>query len=176
MKAAKTRALNAKHAGTKKHLGTVKHTPTAQKKAATAHKQAARRSAAVTKAAHLRALGALPCCSAEAVAASLRLAGGPVTDSAVLALHRYAGGSGSAALTIEAALAAACEAGLGGVRPLNFSPVGLDDPAAVILGLDLPEGPHAVTLDPSGAVWSWGALHEMTPEAVVEEAWAVTWP
>jgi hypothetical protein len=49
-------------------------------------------------------------------------------------------------------------------------------PGALLYGLDLPEAPHAVTLDPSGAVWSWGALYEMTAEAVIEEAWSVTWP
>lgn len=48
--------------------------------------------------------------------------------------------------------------------------------ASVVLGLDMPEGPHAVTLDPTGAVWSWGGLHDLWPDVVVEEAWRVVWP
>ncbi len=183
MKAARTRALNRKHAGTSKHAGTAKHTPTAHKKAATAHGQVARRTAKQVRAAHLRALGCVASCSAEAVGMSLRLAGWPVTGQDVLALYRHTADSPDTGASIWRTLEAAMAFGLAGVRPATFQllgpEVGIELPhsnSACILGLDLPEGPHAVTLDASGAVWSWGALHEMTPEAVVEEAWAVTWP
>lgn len=330
MKAARTRALNAKHAGTRKHTGTGKHTPSASRRAATAHAQVARRTAASVKAAKLRALGGLPCCSHEAVAASARLAGFEVTGAATFELFKRTDGAASIAEALEAAY----RFGLAGVRPLGFgqlvepgewpvipdelplplgqrqavvlceldhvlagdiqdtqgrwpSGIALDPcpdvnhigymarrdreagavghkqvqrgevqdvgegeqfmhakaplPAALqvddhfacpgdadsghllgqalsrpvqhspepadcagdlggllggfgdcdltgfpchesriyapgtILGLDLPEAPHAVTLDPSGLVWSWGGLYEMTAEAVVEEAWAVVW-
>ena len=46
----------------------------------------------------------------------------------------------------------------------------------LILGLDLP-GPHTVLAD-LGYWWSWGELYDPAgwPDAVVEEAWSVTWP
>jgi len=176
------------------------------------------------------------CCSAEALAASLRLAGHAVSDADVLALYWLtASGAGDGA-TILATLEAAQEHGLAGVRPaviherdvsdewpgaglrtqhhreldafhvgeLNFldhrsvalldrdvplGPARLDgdgrdigwrDPALVfvhqpiILGLTLPGGEHAVTLDPSGAVWSWGELYRL-PGTGIEEAWLVDW-
>lgn len=48
-------------------------------------------------------------------------------------------------------------------------------PDAVILGVDLP-GSHTVLATPDGW-WSWGELHDPSgfPDAVIEEAWAVTW-
>lgn len=47
---------------------------------------------------------------------------------------------------------------------------------SVILGVDLP-GPHAVTVDERGRWWSWGRPYDPAsfPDAVIEEAWAVTW-
>lgn len=46
----------------------------------------------------------------------------------------------------------------------------------LILGLDLPEGPHAVLATPGGW-WSWGELYDPSefPGAVIEEAWEVRW-
>ena len=46
---------------------------------------------------------------------------------------------------------------------------------ALILGLELP-GPHAVLATADGW-WSWGELHDPAewPDAVAEEAWAVSW-
>jgi hypothetical protein len=48
---------------------------------------------------------------------------------------------------------------------------------SLILRLDLPAGPHAVTVAPDGTWWSWGEPY--TPEdfagAVIDQAWAVTW-
>jgi hypothetical protein len=47
----------------------------------------------------------------------------------------------------------------------------------LILRLDLPEGPHAVTAALDGTWWSWGEPY--SPEdfagAVIEDAWAVNW-
>lgn len=46
--------------------------------------------------------------------------------------------------------------------------------SALILGLALPEGPHAVLATGDGW-WSWGELYDPSgfPGAVIEEAWAV---
>ena len=57
------------------------------------------------------------CCVAEALAASLRLAGGAVSDSDVLALHYLAGGSENGGVAILDALEAASASGLAGARP-----------------------------------------------------------
>jgi hypothetical protein len=177
VKAARTRALRRRSAGAAKTARTAR----AAKKAApakAARKAPARRTAAQVRLAHLRAvsLGDVQCCSADALAWSLRLAGWPCSGADVLALYKLTADSPGAAASIVATLEAAYAAGLAGVRPASFGPASLDDPAAVILGLDMPEAPHAVALDPSGAVWSWGALYDLTGEAVVEEAWAVCWP
>ena len=101
------------------------------------------------------ALGeAVACCAAEALAASLRLAGGSVSDSDVLALHWLAGGGADAGVPILAALEAAAEHGLSGVRPVSFGPVDLDAPAkrnrgffSPVLDLEavMPHGPMAAT-------------------------------
>lgn len=176
LKAARTRALNAKHAGTGKHASTAKHTPSATRKAATAHKQVARRTAATVKAAHARALGDVACCSAEAVAASARLAGWPVTGGDVLALYRRTADSPGAGASIVATLDAAFRWGLAGVQPVSFGPVDMAaGGAGLVLGLELPEGPHAVCAA-RGGVWSWGGLYDLTGEAVIEECWEVSWP
>lgn len=172
LKAAKTRATNAKKA---------KH-----------HK---RRGLALTD--------GVACCSAEALAASLRLAGHLVTDEDVLELHRLAGGTPDEGVSIEEALWATTEFGLAGAWAASFEYVTLDDgqsagksgnrfnsgaavgtrganfvpPAAVILGVTLPGGPHALTLDDSGAVWSWGELYDpgQLRPGPLEEAWLVDW-
>lgn len=124
-------------------------------------------------------LGDVACCAAEAVTASLLLANpalsSTVDGAAVLALHRAAGGDDDAGAAILAALEAAYEHGLAGFRPVTFGPVDLDDPAARILGLALP-APHTVAVTADGWV-SWGELWPAWafPDAVTEEAWAVTW-
>lgn len=113
------------------------------------------------------------CCSAEALAASLRLAGAAVSDADVLALYWRTADDEDAGASILATLEAAAEFGLGGVRPVSFAPVDLDDPAAVILGLNLP-APHAVLATPDG--WqSWGSLYDPWTDDI-DEAWEVTWP
>ena len=176
MKAAKTRATHKKHAGTSKHASKAKHTPTAHKKAATAHKQTAHRTATQVKAAKARALSpgdAVACCSAEALAASLRLAGGAVSDDDVLELHWLAGGDEDTGVSILAALEAAAAFGLAGYRPRWFGPA--KGARYSIFGLELP-GPHAVLAEPR-RWWSWGKRYDPSdfPDARVEEAWAVTW-
>lgn len=161
------------------------------------------------------------CCSAEALAASLRLAGGSVSDEDVLALHYLAGGTENGGTSILAALEAASEFGLAGVRPGRFAaaPVvcrdkPLDDTRgyvvadliggevavidehlaaeaqpldgvvalaaqgrSLILGATLPGGPHAITVGPDGAWWSWGEPYPQSAfsAAVIEEAWTVRW-
>ena len=185
MKSAKTRALNKKHAGTTKHTTAAKHKPTAAKSTAKAHKQKASSVAKGSAAAKARSLSlgeGVACCSAEALAASLRLAGAPVSDDDVLELHWRAGGDEDEGVSILAALEAAAEFGLAGYRPaqikvpgpeLTFGVPGCKFPC--ILGLELP-GPHAVLAEP-GRWWSWGKRYDPSvwPDAVIEEAWAVTW-
>lgn len=179
MKAARTRALNKKHAGTAKHTSTSKHTPSATRKAATAHKQKAQRTAAQVKTAHLRAWtpdGAVALCTARAFAESLRIATGrAVADAAVLDVYWATAERADTGASILATADAILAEGLGGYFPLSVVPVDLDDPAAVILGLDMPEGRHTVAVGDGGTVWSWGAPYSLTYNAVVEEAWAVNW-
>jgi hypothetical protein len=126
VKSAATRALNKKHAGTAKHKATPKHKPTAHKKAATAHKQTARRTALTAKAAHARALsvGDVSCCTADALAASLRLTGWTVTAADVLALYRLTADCADQGASIVATLDAAYVFGLAGVRPVSFERAG----------------------------------------------------
>jgi hypothetical protein len=116
------------------------------------------------------------CCSAEAVAASLRLSGWPVGDEDVLALYLHTTGDLDRGAHIAATLEAAAEFGLAGIHPVSFGPVDLDDPAALILGLSLP-APHAV-LDTGSAWITWGLAWPAWafPDVVTEEAWEVRWP
>ena len=165
------------------------------------------------------ALADVACCSAEALAWSLRLAGWPVGAADVLALHKLTADSPDTGASILATLDAASVFGLAGVRPVSFrlaegggDPLGrageggrhlvevgqrdgdrgehLCDGVAhalqphlapvdvhgLILGLELP-GPHAVCQQ-DGQWWTWGEPYDPAcfPDAVIEEAWAVTWP
>lgn len=175
LKAAKTRATNAKKA---------KH-----------HK---RRGLALTD--------GVACCSAEALAASLRLVGWPVSDEDVLELYSYTASGPDEGASILATLRAAREFGLAGKQLVQFgAPSSLDciDPPlaggfelgcpewiwhdgdldlgpvrhGLIVGVTLPGGPHALTLDPSGFVWSWGELYDpgQLRPGPLEEAWLVDW-
>lgn len=128
--------------------------------------------------------GGVACCSAEALAASLRLTGVPVSDEDVLALYWRTADDEDAGASILATLEVAAEFGLAGVRPASFAAMGsdaglrsrhlVDTPhdRALILGVDLP-GPHAVLATPDG--WhSWGDLYDPWTDDI-EEAWEVTW-
>jgi hypothetical protein len=125
---------------------------------------------------------AVACCSAEALAASLRLVGAVVSDDDVLALHWRAGGGVDTGVSILAALEAAREFGLAGYRPAKVQLLAPKVASAaagckfpLILGLELP-GPHAVLAEPD-RWWSWGEPYDPAafPDAVIEEAWAITW-
>lgn len=179
MKAARTRARNAKHAGTRKHAATSKHRPTATKSAAAAHRAKVHTKALSPKQARARALslGDVACCSASALGRSLRLAGWPVGADDVLALYRLTAEGVDAGASIWATLEAALRHGLAGVRPVSFEPVtDLETPGRLLLGVDMP-GSHTVLAD-GGRWWSWGAAWSPPafPDAVVEEAWRVVWP
>lgn len=151
-----------------RHMAAVKAAKTRAANAKAAHKKP-------SKPRQLALGGGVACCSAEALAASLRLTGHAVEPADVLALYRCTADCPDAGAPIVAVLEAAAESGLAGARPVSFAPVDIDDPAAVILGLALP-APHAVTATPDGW-WSWGELYSAAdfPGAVIEEAWAVTW-
>jgi hypothetical protein len=174
-----------KHGGTGKHHSPRKHKPPPKRKLALGE--------------------AVACCSAEALAASLRLAGQRVTDADVLALYSYTASDPDEGATIEATLEAASEFGLAGVRLTSFGLRPADDlrsaipvlkpdghggsPAQfclvpvelighdLILGVTLPGGPHALAADPSGQLWSWGERWtlDQLQSGPAEEAWAVTW-
>ena len=124
-----------------------------------------------------RSAAGVACCAAEALAASLRLTGGAVADEDVLALYWHTAGSPDAGASILTTLEAAWRYGVGGHFPAGFRPATrLDFQRSVLLGLDLPEGPHTV-LDDGEAWWSWGEPFDPAgfPGAVIEEAWAVSW-
>lgn len=127
---------------------------------------------APAKKAAKRGLGEVACCAAEA----LRGSQGFAEPSDVLKLYRHTAESPDAGASILATLEAASEYGLAGIRPVSFAAVDLDDPAAVILGVDLP-GAHAVAVAGCGCWWSWGALFDPAefPDAVIEEAWTLQW-
>ena len=177
-----------KHTGTRKHAAAGgKHHPAGQH----AHHQPAHhgQKTAHVKAKHPQhakahklaggpgALADVACCSALALGASLRLSGRPCGADDILALYLHTADSPDQGAPVWRTLEAAYAHGLAGVRPVSFDLVDPDDPSAVILGVDLP-GPHAV-LTAYGFWWSWGELHDPAvsfPDAVIEEAWAVTWP
>ena len=223
----------AKHSSSKHHA-TAKHHPKgkrkAEKGAARQHVHTVAKTAEGAKARKLSPGWDVACCSAEALAASLRLAGGTVRPSDVLGLYWRTASHPDTGASLWDTLRAAQAYGLAGCRPrfglaegfgdliggrgagleaVDGPPDGLahlqdvliapdarvvaddaavlvggeriqvervvaEEPHVLIIGLELPGGPHAVTLDPDGTVWSWGEPWEF-PDAIVEEVWAVTW-
>jgi hypothetical protein len=113
------------------------------------------------------------CCSAEALAASLRLAGWPVSDADVYALYRLTSTDDNAGADIQATLETAMWAGLAGVRVTAYWPASPMS-QAVLLGLTDPD--HAVLATPEGW-WSWGQLydHGFLSAAGTDEAWELRW-
>ena len=92
-------------------------------------------------------LGDVQCCAAEALAASLRLAGHTVSDEDVLALYWHTASDPEAGASILATLEAAWRFGLGGVRPAWYMAAATGDlltlsTAPLILGLETARG-HA---------------------------------
>lgn len=184
MKAAKGRTH--KHAGGTKHAGSSKHKPTAAQQAARkkwqhagAHAHHPHHHGVAKHATHAKAVGWTPmadvsCCAIEALAASLRLAGGIVADADVLELYWRITGDPDAGATLEAAFAAAADYGLGGTRLIDARPAArLGD--GVVLGVDLAQR-HALTVDGHG-VWTWGQWRPASCSllAAADEAWELTW-
>ena len=130
-----------------------------------AHVKAAGRTTAAAKARSLSP-GDVGCCAAEAVQAYLRLQGVLFGDADMLDLFWRAGSHPDRGAPLEEVLHAS---------GLPFTEADLDTPGDVILGLALP-APHAVLATADGW-WSWGELHCPCefPDAVTEEAWAVSW-
>jgi hypothetical protein len=169
------------------------------------HERAAKEKSSKSRTGLALAPGDVSCCAAQALAASLRLAlGAAVHEEDVLALYWRTAGDPDEGATVLDTLRAAREYGLSGIRPASFSrcdgapaeipassvsalPAAVARPgtsrestrgtASLLLRLDLPEGPHAVTAAPDGTWWSWGEPY--APEdfagAVIDQAWAVTW-
>ena len=113
-------------------------------------------------------------CSAEALAASLRLAGGTVSDADVLGLYWLTASHPDAGATLLGTLRAAQAYGLAGHFPVWRPAEHLC--AGVVLGCTLPGGLHAVTLGDAGA-WSWGDLYDLDELGITsaDEAWEVRW-
>jgi hypothetical protein len=173
-------AVPARKAAPKKKVAARRVSPKVKAaRHATAVKAAKSRAANLKKHPRRRlALGeGVACCSAEALAASLRLAGWPVSDADVLALYRRTAADLDAGASILATLEAAAEYGLAGCQVAAFASADLATylPSGVILGLALP-APHAV-LD-TGSEWiTWGQAWPARafPDAVLEEAWVIEW-
>ncbi len=180
-----TAGHTSKHAGGGKHAGTGKHRPSkAQQAAGKKWQQAGAHAAHVHSVARHSGHPApakwspnldVACCAAEAVAASLRLTGHPVTDQDVLDLYWRTADHPDAGAGIWDTIDAAGTYGLAGVRPLDARRV-VHAEAGAVLGVDLAER-HAVTLDGHG-VWSWGEWRPVSCGflAGVDEAWELTWP
>ena len=137
---------------------------------------AAVKSAATRKSNKARGLsmGDVSCCAAQALAASLRLAGAEVGDEDILALYWHTARTPGQGASIADTLAAAQEFGLAGVLPASFTPVDVLH-GFCILGVELP-GSHAV-LD-LGEHWAtWNQFWPVSEfrDALIEEAWEVTW-
>ena len=117
-------------------------------------------------------LGDVACCVAEALAASLRLAGWPVADADVLALYELTARHPGDGASIWDTLSAALDYGLAGVRPLKWAPAEIISPG-VILGFPL----HAATFDGHG-LWTWGEWRPVECAFLgrADEAWEVSWP
>ena len=145
MKKTAAKGHTTKHTVSKtKHAKTAKHTPAKTTKKATAHKATVTtkaKTAAHAKAVALALGDGVACCAAEALAASLRLAGGTVSDEDVLALYWHTASDPDSGASILATLEAAWRYGLGGVRQAEFGLVGcvsaLDEQVVADLGDDL---------------------------------------
>lgn len=179
-----THGHTRKHAGSGKHAGSAKHRPSQAQLAARKKFQQAG-----AHAAHLHAVAKqqghpipakwspnadVACCAIEALAASLRLTGRQVTDIDVLELYHRVTSDPDAGMTIETAIGAAAEYGLGGIRLLDAKQVRrLGD--GMVFGVDLARR-HALTLDGHG-VWTWGEWRPASCAllAAADEAWALTW-
>lgn len=182
-----------KHTAAKKHVHHArgKHHPAHQKAGHHAHKAGHVKTVGHHPKRHL-SLGEVACCAAEALASSLRLAGASVSDADVLSLYWRTASYPSEGATLLDTLRVAQEYGLAGWRPAyralstiekvnssSFAPsFEVAKEEVPVLGLQLPGGPHALTLDRCGCcAWSWGGLYtfaELSPSPV-EEAWAVSW-
>lgn len=176
----------SKHAGSTKHAGSKKHKPSAAQAAAIkkwqqagAHAKKHTHTAVAKNATHAKATTWTPmadvsCCALEALAASARLAGGIVADADILDLYWRVTDDPDAGMTLERAIEAAADRGLGDARLLDARPVSLLADG-VVVAVDLAER-HALTLDGHGA-WSWGGWRPVSCGllAGVDEAWALDW-
>lgn len=142
------------------------------------HERAERK--AKRKAGLALAPGDVNCCAAQALAASLRLAlGVAVHEEDVLTLYWRTAADPDEGASILDTLRAAHECGIGGHFPAGWRPArGLDLERSVLLDLDLTPVPHVVAAAPDATWWSWGEPYspdDFAADAVIAEAWAVSW-
>lgn len=174
-----------KHARTAKHAGTGKHRPMSAAQAAAwkkfqqagAHAQhvhAVARHQGQAKPAKWSPNLDVACCAAEALAASLRLTGHPVTDQDVLDLYWRTADHEDAGAGLWETFEAAADYGLAGVRLVDARPAAALG-TGVVLGVDMAER-HAATVDGHG-VWTWGEWRPASCGllAAADEAWEITW-
>ena len=166
---------SAKHSRSKKHVHGKggKHHPKKQKQQHHQHgKQHVHTVAQHAKNPRGLAIGSLlPVFSFEALAMSLRLAGGAVCEDDMLGLWDLCG---RREVSIAEALLAATEYGVAGVRLTSYdlAETYVSDRSPLLLGVDVP-GPHAVLATPDGW-WSWGSLW-LPWTSAVSEAWVISW-
>jgi hypothetical protein len=181
------KGVTKKHAGSAKHVAAAKHKPSnkqvALKKAeqliagmglVIEHAHTVAKHPKHTKASKWSPNADVACCAAEALAASARLAGRPVSDADVLALYWLTADHEDAGATLEATIEAAAVFGLGGARLVAARPAQqLAD--GIVLGTDLAER-HAMTVQGHG-VWTWGQWRPASCGllAAADEAWELTW-
>ncbi len=160
------------HARSAKQIAAEKKWQEAGAKARHQHAVAAHASHQAPK--KLSLYSGVSCCSATALAASLKLTGAAVSDADIFSLYFRTASDPDAGASILATLEAAQEHGLAGFYPL-FSPAG-EMRDGVVLGRDLKGGPHAVTLDCHGA-WSWDRWYPVSDDflAGADQAWEITW-
>ena len=150
-----------------------KHQPTAHAK----HLQHVAHEEHIGKAPLL--VGDVACCSAEALAASLRASGATVADEDVLSLYWRTARDPDSGASLLATLRAASEFGLAGHRPRWFRPfTSLDAEPGRLIHTELPGGPHSLYIDPAGrGVWSWGDIYDVRDLKAGPplEVWVVAW-
>ncbi len=118
------------------------------------------------------------CCTPEALAESLRMAGWPAERGDMLELYFAMTDDPNAGVSIPAALEAASKFGVAGVKPVSWAqiPNELWQPGDIEGWLMDNGDRHSVALTRSGMI-SWGE-HWMpdTLPRTVEETWTIRWP
>lgn len=161
--------VQAKAAAVSKHSSAKKPEP-AVKKAGTTKDEAVKAKKKPTLSPH----ELVACCSAAALAAHLRLAGGSVTDEEMLALYFAVASGPDEGADMDTLLAYAYEHGFGGARPA-YREVPHDPMRLQVVTVTLPEAEHAMVCREEWLTWDQWQPQSMFSSAVVDRAWEVSW-